>query len=50
LRTDEKLFKSVDALRWRGPPRAFEAWTERAAAPRLLERARAAAATLPPSP
>ena len=43
LRTDAKLFESVDALRWRGPTPAFEAWAERAAAPRLLERARAAA-------
>ena len=48
LRTDAKLFKSVDALLWRGPTDAFEAWTERAEAPRLLERARAAAATLSP--
>jgi 5'-3' exonuclease len=44
LRTDAKLFRSVDALRWRGPTPAFAAWTERAAAPRLLERSRAAAA------
>jgi 5'-3' exonuclease len=44
LRTDAKLFRSVDALRWRGPTPAFAGWTERAAAPRLLERSRAAAA------
>ena len=44
LRTDAKLFRSVDTLRWRGPTAAFAAWTERAAAPRLLERSRAAAA------
>jgi 5'-3' exonuclease len=43
LRTDAKLFTGVEALRWRGPTPAFAAWTERAAAPRLLERARAAA-------
>ena len=42
LRTDAKLFRSVDALRWRGPTPAFAAWTERAAAPRLLERCQAA--------
>jgi 5'-3' exonuclease len=44
LRTDAKLFRSIDALRWRGPTPAFAAWTGRAAAPRLLERSRAAAA------
>jgi 5'-3' exonuclease len=44
LRTDAKLFGSVDALRWRGPTGSFAAWTEQAAAPRLLERAIAAAA------
>jgi 5'-3' exonuclease len=43
LRTDAKLFRGVDALRWRGPTPAFAAWTERAAVPRLLERSRAAA-------
>jgi 5'-3' exonuclease len=43
LRTDAKLFRGVDTLRWRGPTAAFAAWTERAAAPRLLERSRAAA-------
>ena len=43
LRTDAKLFRSVETLRWRGPTAAFAAWTERAAAPRLLERSRAAA-------
>ena len=43
LRTDAKLFRSVGALRWRGPTPAFAAWTERAAAPRLLERSRAVA-------
>ncbi len=38
LRTDAELFRSVDELRWRGPTDAFAAWTERANAPRLLER------------
>ena len=42
LRTDAKLFRSVDALRWRGPTAAFAAWTESAGVPRLLERSRAA--------
>ena len=43
LRTDAKLFRGVGTLRWRGPTAAFAAWTERAKAPRLLERAQAAA-------
>ena len=38
LRSDEKLFRHVKALAWRGPTDAFAAWTERAAAPRLLDR------------
>jgi hypothetical protein len=38
LRTDAKLFRDVDALRWRGPTDSFAAWTERMNAPRLLER------------
>ena len=42
LRSDAKLFRSVDELRWPGPSPAFAAWTDRAAAPRLLERSRAA--------
>jgi 5'-3' exonuclease len=50
LRSDADLFRGVDALRWRGPSAAFAAWTERAGAPRLLERCRAAAqATLTPT-
>ncbi|MEO8312138.1 MAG: 5'-3' exonuclease H3TH domain-containing protein [Caldimonas sp.] len=44
LRTDAPLFRHVDALRWRGPTDAFAAWTERASAPRLLERAEKAKA------
>ena len=39
LRTDARLFDSVDALRWRGPTPDFAAWTERMEAPRLLARA-----------
>jgi 5'-3' exonuclease len=38
LRTDAKLFRDVDTLRWRGPTDSFAAWTERMNAPRLLER------------
>jgi 5'-3' exonuclease len=38
LRTDAALFRHVEDLRWRGPTEAFAAWTERAGAPRLLER------------
>ncbi len=50
LRSDADLFKSVEALRWRGPSARFAAWTERAGASRLLERCRAASqATLTPT-
>jgi 5'-3' exonuclease len=42
LRTDAGLFRNVEELRWRGPTDAFAAWTERMAAPRLLERCLAA--------
>lgn len=42
LRTDARLFRDVDALRWRGPTEAFAAWTERVGEARLLERCRAA--------
>jgi len=38
LSTDAKLFSDVDELRWRGPTRAFAAWTERIGAPQLLQR------------
>ena len=44
LRTDAPLFERAEALRWRGPAAKFAAWTERANAPRLLERCVAAAA------
>jgi 5'-3' exonuclease len=39
LRTDAPLFRSVDALRWRGPTKAFASWAERIDAPALVERA-----------
>ena len=39
LRTDARLFRSVDELRWRGPTPGFSSWAERMEAPRLLERA-----------
>jgi len=46
LCTDAPLFRRAEALRWRGPTAAFAAWTERANAPRLLDRCvKASAAT-----
>jgi 5'-3' exonuclease len=48
LRTDAKLFRDVEALRWRGATDAFAAFTERAGAPRLMERALKARAKLKP--
>jgi 5'-3' exonuclease len=47
LRTDAALFERTDQLRWRGPTTAFAAWTERANAPRLLERCLKAQTALP---
>jgi 5'-3' exonuclease len=44
LQTDAKLFRDVEELRWRGPTRAFAAWTERIGAPKLLQRSLEAAA------
>lgn len=44
LRADAPLFDDVDELAWRGPTPAFAEWTQRMEAPRLLERARKAAA------
>jgi 5'-3' exonuclease len=38
LKTDAKLFRNVDTLRWRGPTHNFAAWTERMQASRLLDR------------
>ena len=45
LRTDAPLFADVDELRWRGPADSFTACAERLGDPRLLARARQAAAT-----
>ena len=42
LRTDAAICAGVEDMRWRGPTSGFAAWTERLAAPKLLERARAA--------
>ena len=44
LRTDARLFKKVDTVRWCGPTSEFAAWAERMEAPRLLERCEKAAA------
>ncbi|HYG19828.1 MAG TPA: 5'-3' exonuclease H3TH domain-containing protein [Ohtaekwangia sp.] len=44
LRTDAKLFKKVDQLKWRGPTRTFEQLTIKMSDPRLLARAKAVAA------
>jgi 5'-3' exonuclease len=38
LRTDARLFRDVDELRWRGPTKAFAACMERLGDARLLER------------
>jgi len=38
LRTDARLFRDVDELRWRGPSDAFAACSERLGDARLLER------------
>ena len=46
LRSDAELFRSIKALRWRGPTEDFTAWTKRADVPRLLERCLAASAAL----
>jgi 5'-3' exonuclease len=42
LRTDARLFRDVDELRWRGPSDAFAAYAERLGDARLLERCRKA--------
>lgn len=46
LRTDAKLFRDVETLRWHGPTPAFAAWTESVGAPKLLQRSLAAQAKL----
>ncbi|MBL7697372.1 MAG: flap endonuclease [Chitinophagaceae bacterium] len=43
LRTDAKLFKSVDELQWRGPTKSFAKFTEKINEPRLFARASDAA-------
>jgi len=42
LRTDARLFRNVDELRWRGPTNAFAACVEQLGDPRLLQRCLAA--------
>jgi len=39
LRTDAKLFKKVDELKWKGPTPAFEKFVKEAGEPKLLEKA-----------
>jgi 5'-3' exonuclease len=39
LKTDAKLFRDVEELRWGGPTTAFESWTRSIGAPQLLKRA-----------
>ncbi|HXR55577.1 MAG TPA: 5'-3' exonuclease H3TH domain-containing protein [Casimicrobiaceae bacterium] len=46
LQSDAPLFGDVDTLRWRGPTPDFAAWAERMEAPRLVERAIKAHASL----
>jgi 5'-3' exonuclease len=46
LRTDAPLFRSIEALRWRGPTAAFGACAERMASPALAERAAKARASM----
>ena len=46
LDSSARLYRNVDALRWRGPTASFAAWTERMGTPKLLDRARAAQAKL----
>jgi 5'-3' exonuclease len=38
LRSDAKLFRNVESLRWRGPKKRFALWAQEADASRLLER------------
>jgi len=48
LRTDAKLFDTVDQLQWHGPTPAFETFTTKVRDQKLLERANAAAAKANP--
>ena len=43
LRTEATLFDNVDQLRWHGPTPGFNPWATKIGAPKLIERARAAA-------
>ncbi|HTE28765.1 MAG TPA: 5'-3' exonuclease H3TH domain-containing protein [Chryseolinea sp.] len=43
LRTNARLFNNVSKLRWAGPTSGFAKFTTKAGAPRLLDRAKAAA-------
>jgi 5'-3' exonuclease len=38
LRTDARLFRKIEELRWRGPAHGFAEWTQRMDVPRMLER------------
>lgn len=40
LKTDAKLFKKVDTLRWRGPSPSFDAYATKLGDTRLIERAK----------
>jgi 5'-3' exonuclease len=46
LRTDAKLFKKVDELRWRGPTHCFAKFTTKIVDDKLMKRAEAAATKL----
>jgi 5'-3' exonuclease len=46
LRTDARLYRDVDELRWRGPTEAFASWTKRMESPGLADRAGRAAAAV----
>ncbi len=43
LRTDARLFRDVEAIRWRGPTKEFPTWAARLEDTRLVERCLAAA-------
>lgn len=40
LRTDAKLFKDVDSLRWRGPTSTFEKFAAKMGEPKLMQKAK----------
>ncbi|MEP6615309.1 MAG: 5'-3' exonuclease H3TH domain-containing protein [Ginsengibacter sp.] len=46
LRTDAKLFKNVNQLKWAGPTPGFDKFTAKAVEPRLLARAKFVAAKI----